>query len=152
MHKMFYCILFWEISENIDCPQSQGRFISYYGNVSYSYASTTHPAQPYPDCPVIQQLFTGLQTINPDITPESYTCHVTLYPSGDAGIPLHHDADQLHPGSMIYAVSIGATRTLILQNQSGPINEICVPLPHGSVYSMSGESQGLWKHAINAVN
>ena len=65
-------------------------------------------------------------------------------------IPLHHDDEQqIVEGSTIFTVSVGSDRYLTLQNQVGLLNEASVEIKHGSVYSMSRESQSTWKHRDN---
>ena len=43
---------------------------------------------------------------------------------------------------------MGSDRFLTLQNQVGLLNEASVEIKHGSVYSMSRESQSTWKHGM----
>ena len=135
----------------IDTQVSHGRKTTYFGNTPYSYGRIRHEPQPYPDCQFFDTLFTGLQSLDPDITRDNYTCLVTLYPDGSSQIPLHSDNEgQIALDSTIYTVSIGSDRTLVLQNQYGLINETRIPIKNGSVYSMSAASQASWKHGIEA--
>ena len=60
---------------------------------------------------------------------------------------LRRAADRKRTG-VIYTVSVGANRFLTLQNQVGLLNEATVEVKHGSVYSMSRESQSTWKHGM----
>ena len=88
---------------------------------------------------------------NQDFSRDKYTCLVTLYPDGKSHIPPHSDNEaQIVADSQIYTISLGSSRTLTLQNQDGVVNETDVELVHGSLYSMSRESQATWKHSIRA--
>ena len=72
------------------------------------------------------------------------------YPDGHAGIPLHSDAQQGVTNSLIWAISVGAERTLQLIKKDGESTEHNIKIPHGSVYSMSTDSQSIWKHGIRS--
>ena len=133
----------------VDVPATHGRKTAYFGDIPYSYGRSRHEPQPYPDCEFFNTFFTRLQSVDPSITPENYTCLVTLYPDGSSQIPLHSDnEEQIAPDSTIYTVSLGSERTLLLQNQDGLVNETRIPIQHGSVDSMSSTSQTSWKHGI----
>ena len=67
-----------------------------------------------------------------------------IYPS-----PEHQDNEhKIVPGSSIYTVSVGDVRNLRLINKVGLIQEHIMELPHGSLHSMSAESQPTWAHEI----
>ena len=136
----------------VDSPATHGnRLTAYFGNTAYRYGHVKHDPQPYPDCPVFDNIFNKLQPLVPDFTPSNYSCLVTLYPDGQSMIKPHSDnEEQICPGSSIYTISVGSGRTAVFQNQLGVINEAHIPLPHGSVYSMSRASQSSWKHSILA--
>ena len=128
-----------------------GRFTAYFGKLSYGYGNTKHKACSYPTCDLVSSFFERLSPVVPDFNADTFTCLVTHYPDGRAGIPLHSDDEaQIVPDSDIITISIGSPRVLTLQNQEGVLNETTVPLPHGSVYAMSRASQATWKHAIRA--
>jgi hypothetical protein len=95
-------------------------------------------------------IFTKLQTIDPDITKEAYSCLVTHYENGNSLIPLHHDNEPcIAEDSTIYTACVGASRVLKVSNISGPFKEFHVPLEHGNVYSMTRASQDIWRHGID---
>ena len=90
-----------------------------------------------------------MKSIDQEFTPDKYTCLVTLYPDGKSHIPPHSDNEaQIVADSQIYTISLGSSRSLLLQNQDGVVNETEVQISHGSLYSMSRESQSTWKHSI----
>jgi alkylated DNA repair dioxygenase AlkB len=134
----------------IDPPASNGsRSTAYFGKVAYSYGHMKHEPLPYPDCQVFSDIFDRMASVDPDFSRESFTCLVTLYKDGRSTIPPHSDNEsQIVADSTIYTISVGATRSLVLQNQVGVISETRVALPHGSMYTMSRESQSSWKHSI----
>ena len=124
------------------------RRIAYYGTTPYKNGTVRHEATEYPHSHTFDTLFSRMRNVIPDFTPSNYTCLVTLYPDGNSFIKFHNDSAQIVPNSTIYTVSVGCDRTAIFQNQVGIINESKVKIPHGSVYSMSSESQVTWKHSI----
>ena len=128
---------------------SCGRKVSFYGNTNYKYGSVNHEAMPYTDCPTFNTLFDRLSEIDPDITRDTYTCLATYYPNGRSYIPQHNDEQQIVPGSQIYTVSVGVPRKIRLVNKVGILNEKVFEVPHGSVYSMSADSQSTWTHGID---
>lgn len=136
----------------VDNPVPGGntnRSTAYYGNIPYSYGHVRHDACPYPTCDVFTKIFSRMESIDQDFTRDNYTCLVTHYPNGKSYIPQHSDNEaQIIAGSRIYTISLGATRSLTLQNQDGAINEVDFDLAHGSLYSMTQESQASWKHGI----
>ena len=140
-----------DILAQIPCvkTESHGRKTAYFGNTKYSYGRISHEAAPYPVCVVFNKILEGMKTVVPDFSFDQYTCLVTHYPDGKSQIPLHHDDEQqIVEGSTIFTVSVGSDRFLTLQNQVGLLNEASVEIKHGSVYSMSRESQSTWKHGM----
>ena len=93
--------------------------------------------------------FTKMCAIDTEFTRQNYTCLVNYYPDGASYISPHHDDESMiAKDSNIYTVSVGAARILNFVNTSGPIQEQNIELKHGSVYSMSRESQLYWLHSI----
>ena len=134
---------------SFNTTESHGRKTAYFGSTGYSYGRIKHSPAPYPDSPVFEQILTGMTSLIPDFSYDDYTCLVTHYPDGKAQIPLHNDdEEQIEEGSTIYTVSVGCDRFLTLQNQVGLLNETSVEIKHGSVYSMTRESQTSWKHGM----
>ena len=132
-----------------DKSHKGGRKTAYFGSLPYTYGNLTHHARPYPDCDIFAKLFEKLSTHDSSITAENFTCLATLYNDGSIGIPAHSDnEEEIYLGSNIYTVSVGATRKLRFLNRVGKIRERDVEVPHGSVYSMSAESQREWTHSL----
>ena len=128
------------------------RHVAHFGPVSYQYGSIPHPALDYPDSPALDSVFTSIRDNMQvsDFTKEHWCCLVTLYENGRSTIPFHSDdEDSIVPGSDIITVSIGSTRSLVFQNIIGPITDRpSYDLVHGSVHSMTTESQLAWEHSI----
>ena len=73
---------------------------------------------------------------------------ITLYEDGDSHIPYHSDDEQsIMPGSSIYTVSLGATRTLKFRNKLDDSSSE-YELKHGTANVMTQMSQYIWEHSI----
>ena len=122
------------------------RKVANYGVQEYRYGGIVHPATPYPDCPALDTVFARLQENLPEsagLINDDWNTMITLYEDGKAHIPPHSDNEEC------ITVSIGATRTVIFQNIVGPLKEQQkFELPHGSVLSMTANSQCAWEHSI----
>ena len=128
---------------------SAGRLVDFRGKSGYSYASVSHKPEPYTDCHTFNTIFERLSVFDPNVTRDNYTCLTTYYRDGKAHIPEHHDDEfEIVPGSAIYTISIGATRTLRFINKEGLVHEQSFDLPHGSVHCMNQETQAVWAHCI----
>ena len=134
---------------NFDTNHPGGRRTMQFGPVPYKYGRFEHIPQDYPTSPTIETVFQGLQSVDPDITRDNYSCLATLYEDGSTGIPMHQDDElSIVHDSFIYTVSFGAERKLRISNTIGPQVEYEIPLPHGSVYTMTCASQDTWCHGI----
>ena len=130
---------------------TQGRYVTYFGTRPYDYGHTKHEPCDYPECPVFDTILSKMKTVDPTFSYENFTCLVTYYPDGKACIPAHEDNERtIKPDSTIYTVSVGAERTLrlVTVNRDGLLREHDKVLPHGSLNSMSAESQHHWSHAL----
>ena len=140
-----------DVTDHVAFKSISGRKVAHFGSVPYSYSGIVHPAKDYPECPALDAVITRMQENLPiPFTKEEWSCLVTLYEDGKSSIPPHSDNEQsIVPGSDIYTVSLGATRSLIFQNTIGPVSEQSKhDLPHGSVHCMSRASQDSWEHSI----
>ena len=134
-----------DISNTATC----NRKTAYFGDKPYTYGRIKHSPAEYIDCDVFNIIFDKLSAIDPDFTRNNYTCLVNYYPDGTSYISPHHDDESMiAEDSIIYTISVGATRVLHFTNTSGPIQEHNIELQHGSVYTMSRESQLYWVHSI----
>ena len=128
-----------------------GRQIAYFGDQPYTYGKITHDPASYPDLPFLDILFDKLNKIDSDFNRANYSCLITYYKDGSVIIPQHQDNEYIiADDSLIYTVSIGQERTLNVFNTIGPIEKIRrYSLPHGSVHTMSRDSQFIWSHGID---
>ena len=133
--------------------QSCGRQTVYLGKHPYVYGRVKHDPQPYPNIPIFDHMFGELNKLDNTFSKENFSCLVTLYKDGSAHIPPHQDNELcIQPGSTIYTVSLGATRTLKCQNIndfSNKLEEYILELKHGMVFTMIQESQHVWHHSID---
>lgn len=126
-----------------------GRKTAYFGDVGYSYGRKAHVPAAYPDHALFSTLFDRLKSHDPEFSSDNYTCLATYYPHGRCTLPMHHDDEKcIVPGSSIYTVSFGATRTVKFLNVTERLQIQQHKLEHGSVHCMSMESQSIWKHGI----
>ena len=74
---------------------------------------------------------------------------VNRYSGPGSYLPEHSDNEGvIIPGSDIYIISLGQSRTVIFKNvETGEERSLFVK--HGSIYKMSASSQKLWKHRID---
>ena len=143
---------FGTVSESFTFNQNLpgDRTCAYYGAIGYSYGSIEHKAASYPEAnPVLDAIFSEISTQDPSFTPQNYSCLVNKYKNGNSSIAMHSDDENvIVPGSDIYTVSFGVTRTLRLYNTVGSLQEHLIKLEHGSVNVMTQSSQRSWKHGI----
>ena len=137
---------------DFDTKLSGGRRVTYFGNLPYQYSRhARHDARQYPEGGVISMIFDRIGATDPDFCPQNFTCLATLYPDGRSSIPRHSDDETtIQSDSLIYTASFGETRSIVFLNTERQLHEHVVPLPHGSVYTMSRSSQAIWSHAIDA--
>ena len=138
---------------NIDFRTIGGRKVAHFGPEEYHYSGVAHPPCSYPDCAALDTVRSRLETSVPQeagFDKDNWCCLVTLYEDGKAYIPPHSDNEEsIVPGSDIFTVSIGETRTIEYQNILGPlIEKQQFDLLHGSVHQMSQSSQNYWEHGI----
>ena len=135
--------------------ESGNRDTLYFGNIGYKYGRYRHEPCPYPNSPIFDTIFDRLKSADPNFTPDNYTCLINRYPDGTSTIPFHHDDEEsIVENTNIFTLSFGATRTIRCQNTgmraSSPFEERCFKLEHGSVFTMTHESQSIWCHGISA--
>ena len=133
----------------VDERSSHGRYVKYFGSKPYTYGHVRHEPRDYPDCPVFKTILSKMKSVEPSFSYDNFTCLVTHYPDGTATIPAHSDNErEIKSDSNIYTISVGSARTLRLVNREGLLREHDNILSHGSLYSMSAESQQQWSHEL----
>ena len=141
------------VANTFDFKTIGNRKVAHVGPAAYRYGGVYHPACNCPTCPALDTIIENIQTniSDPDFNKQTWTCMATLYSDGKSSIPMHSDSQQQVPGSDIFTVSLGCSRTLKFQNILGPVGmERNFELTHGSVHCMTSESQTAWQHGIPA--
>lgn len=83
------------------------------------------------------------------ITNQKYNyCLVNYYKDGSIALGYHSDSEKdLEPNSIIASVTFGAERDMLFKNKKdGKLTKIL--LEHGSLLTMEGKTQKLYKHSI----
>ena len=71
------------------------------------------------------------------------------YRDGRDAMGWHSDDErELGPQPVIASLSLGATRRFLLKHRRQPDCRLAVPLPHGSLLVMSGDTQRQYRHAL----
>ena len=140
------------IRDSIDFNTRVGsRATAYFGEHEYRYGRTIHKPRPYPSLPVFDQIFDVVGKLDPTFTRENFTCLATLYRDGNSTIPRHSDNEwNIVEGSTIYTLSLGETREITYINTDGihPLQCHKHELKHGTMSTMTAESQKCWEHSI----
>ena len=126
--------------------QNCHRETSYYGEFSYKYGNTYHPARKVPA--VFEKLGNSIKEKFPDVKNKILTFLTTKYINGEAYCPSHSDNEpSLSPTDDIFTFSLGADRTMKF---NGIHNDdvVDVTLHENSLLVFSRSSQCHWKHAI----
>ena len=127
--------------------QEGGRQVASYGEY-YKYMGSKSKPKPFPK--YIKDL---MDQLNKDHTGGKYVlnqCLLNKYEGGTSTLPEHSDNElSLNPESSIFTVSVGATRNIILRDTDSG-NVTTHPATHGSLYSMTRQSQNFIKHRIDA--
>ena len=148
------------ICDRLSFRKIGSRQCAYFGSGPYEYKSKggliRHDAAPYPTSGKLREIVDYLcdNIDNRDFNLTNYTCLVTLYDDNSACLPYHSDNEpSIHPDSIIYTVSVGASRTVQFRSISKDESQYrsCVP-QSGSVYCMSRASQDMWQHSVPASN
>ena len=130
-------------------PSSGGRVLAYFGAKGYTYGKVHHEPKEYPDCEVMNQVISKLKSLDDSFNTDDFSCLVTKYPDGRATIPAHSDDEtQIKADSKIFTVSFGASRELEFVRRTGALQEHRVNVPHGSLYTMTAQSQKDWSHEL----
>lgn len=71
------------------------------------------------------------------------------YRDGRDAMGWHSDSEpELGEMPVIASISLGATRRFVLKHHEEPKRKLELPLPHGSLLLMSGETQRHYRHAL----
>jgi alkylated DNA repair dioxygenase AlkB len=120
------------------------RLTAWYGepNARYTYSGLVN--EPRPWTPALRMLRDRLDDA---FAVALNSCLVNVYRDGSKSMGWHAD-DERELSGLIVSVSLGATRTLQLREGRRGRSIAEVPLAHGSVLTMTIESQRRFQHAV----
>lgn len=117
--------------------------------MTYQYSGKTLTTKPW--TPALLKLKTELETFCKnrlgDIRYNSVLCN--LYRDGQDSMGWHSDDEpELGKNPIIASISLGETRPFKLQHKKDKKLKWQVPLEHGGLLIMAGETQHYWRHHI----
>ena len=136
------------LSNRTDYTQLHGRSVLSFGE-PYTYNGSpkdSNKSVPIPG--VIKTLIAKITSDYP--SDEINSCLINRYVGPTDFLPQHGDKEPtIKPESKIFTISIGETRDIVFRDCVSGAEE-CLPVAHGSLYTMSQQSQGFWKHRMDA--
>jgi alkylated DNA repair dioxygenase AlkB len=111
---------------------------------SYAYSGTRFQPRPWPAAllPLRARLLAELHI-------DFNSVLANLYRDGHDTMGWHGDDEaELGPRPVIASVSLGATRRFVLKQRDGAGRKLELPLPHGSLLLMRGDTQSHYRHAL----
>lgn len=125
-----------------DIPRLQ----QWYGDPGQVYVWSGIEMQPLPWLPEILEVRDAVQRA----TKRKFnSVLLNLYRDGNDTVGWHADDEPgLGLSPFIASLSVGAEREFVLRRNEDKTVKISVPLSHGSLLVMAGETQGNWQHAV----
>jgi len=122
----------------------QPRLISWHGEVGYSYSGISMTLNPW--TPVLETIRDSVERI----TGCSFnSVLLNLYRHGRDSIGMHADDEkELGPRPTIASISLGCERVFDMRRKDGSGSSVHIPLSHGSLLVMAGDTQRNWLHGI----
>jgi alkylated DNA repair dioxygenase AlkB len=128
----------------------QPRLVAWYGDAgaNYTYSGVRH--DPLPWTATLQRLRERIQTLAGS---PFNSVLLNYYRDGRDSMGLHADDEpELGPEPVIASLSLGAERKIVFQHrQRRDVDNLNLPLPHGSLLVMRGATQRHWKHGIRKL-
>lgn len=128
----------------------QPRLTAWYGDAgkAYTYSGITmHPLPWIPALETIRQKIKNIASVSFN------SALLNLYRDGKDSMGWHRDNEkELGINPVIGSVSFGATRIFKLRNHQDKSLIKSIPLTHGSLLLMKGETQHYWEHHIPKTN
>ena len=125
------------------------RLAAWYGDPQAVYAYSGLVNQPLPWFKALHRLRRRVEAYS---GARFNSVLINLYRDGDDAMGWHSDNEStLVPGAAIASVSLGATRRFVMrhrQRQCKGLDSLGIPLHHGSLLVMAGETQRHWRHAV----
>lgn len=110
----------------------------------YRYSGTRFV--PYPWHPLLRQV---KQRLEQEFSAAFNSVLANRYRSGRDAMGWHSDDEaELGATPVIASLSLGATRRFLLKHRRDPERKLELPLPHGSLLLMSGQTQRNYRHAL----
>lgn len=126
-------------------PKTVPRMISWHADegLTYSYSGLTHPWQPWTS---------AMQEVKAAVEEKLGTsfngCLANFYENERDSVSMHSDdEDDMEEGAPIASVSLGATREFVVKHKETKERHV-IPLEHGSLVVMSGDTQRVSRHGI----
>lgn len=124
----------------------QPRLTALYGNPDQPYSYSGISMDTLSWTPLLEEIRNKTQ----DFTGLNFT-HVlcNFYRDGNDSMGWHRDNESVlgrNPG--IASITFGATRLFQIRHYESKTNKIDIPLTHGSLLMMTGESQHYWEHQL----
>ena len=128
------------------------RKIKFYGDAPYKYGEIIHEPCEVPGNSLLLKIIEQVKYLFPHYSFNSIL--VNKYDDGNSHIPMHSDDEEcIKPNSSILTISLGETRTMKFHPKDKfHGSEIAINLQHGDVFTMSSNSQSLFKHGISKDN
>ena len=125
----------------------QPRLVAWHGDAdaSYSYSGSTLVPSPW------TAALSHIRQLAEDATQARFnSVLLNLYRDQNDRVGWHSDNEpELGPTPTIASVSLGETRELLFKHRVEKLGTHKIPLTHGSLLVMSGDTQRNWLHAIN---
>ena len=111
---------------------------------SYAYSGTRFQPRPWPAA-----LLPVRARLRAELGIDFNSVLANLYRDGRDCMGWHRDDEaELGPRPVIASLSLGATRRFALKQRHGAGPKLALPLSHGSLLLMRGETQGHYRHAV----
>jgi alkylated DNA repair dioxygenase AlkB len=123
------------------------RLIAWYGDTDKTYAFSGTKLDPHPWTPALLQLKNKVE----EAAGTSFnSVLLNLYRNGHDSVGWHRDNEkEFGPRPVIASVSFGETRPFHLRHKfQKEVPRLTLPLSHGSLLIMKGDTQHSWEHAI----
>jgi alkylated DNA repair dioxygenase AlkB len=126
----------------------QPRLVAWFGDYGYMYSGLMLPPRPFPF--ILEQVRDAVSRL----TGTSFNgVLLNYYRDGRDSIGMHADDEpEFGFNPTIASLSLGAERRMDFQRKDKSSAVINIPLTHGSVLVMSGETQTYWKHGITKTS
>lgn len=125
----------------------QPRLHAWVGDAGCAYTYSGLRMEPDPWTPLLSDLRARVEEI---AGARFNSVLLNLYRDGADSMGAHADDEpELGPRPVIASLSLGAERTLSFTHRARRHAALRLPLAHGSLLVMAGETQTHWKHAIS---